>query len=245
MKEEKYEDLRYELIKLVEEGGHEKFVRGSLMKNLILGVSSICLMFFLTYIPFSSALEVKKGRQYPVCHAVLKALEKPSPSGKTISFNDQISSPKWNKLSDLLGLRLFMQSSSYLYGKDINWWEREISDLKKILDSDFSVQKASVDINNDGVVEDVVRTSFYDKRVNSYVVINDIVNKENNLDFSFFKRGRFSFVYGEIFIFDGRVFSLTLNGLEKVEFSVNDHFDSPMQDEGGLAVTDGVCIIKK
>ena len=41
------------------------------------------------------------------------------------------------------------------------------------------------------------------------------------------------------------MFSLTLNRLEKVEFSVNDHFDSPMQDEGGLVVTDGVCIIKK
>ncbi len=245
MKEEKYEDLRYELRKLVEEGGHEKFVRGSLMKNPILRVSSICLMFFLTYIPFSSALEVKKGRQYPVCHAVLKALEKPSPSGKTISFNDQISSPKWNKVSDLLGLRIFMQSSSYSHTRDINWWEKEISDLKKILDSDFSVQKASVDINNDGVVEDVVRISFYDKRLNRYVVINYIVNKENNLDFSFYKRGRFLVVHGEIFIFDGRVFSLTLNGLEKVEFSVNDHFDSPMQDEGGLAVTHGVCIIKK
>ena len=215
------------------------------MKNPMLRVSSICLLFFLTYIPFSSALEVTKGRQYPVCHAVLKALEKPSPSGKTISFNDQISSPKWNKLSDLLGLRIFMQSSSYSHTRDINWWEKEISDLKKILDSDFSVQKASMDINNDGVVEDVVRISFYYKRFNRYVVINYIVNKENNLDFSFYKRGRFLVVHGEIFIFDGRVFSLTLNRLEKVEFSVNDHFDSPMQDEGGLVVTDGVCIIKK
>ena len=215
------------------------------MKNPMLRVSSICLLFFLTYIPFSSALEVKKGRQYPVCHAFLKALEKPSPSGKLISFNDQISSPKWNKVSDLLGLRLFMQSSSYSYVRDINSWERKISNLKKILDSDFSVQKARVDINNDGVVEDVVRISFYEKLVNGYVVINYIVNKENNLDFSFYKRGLFLVVHGEIFIFDGRVFSLTLNGLEKVEFSVNDHFDSPMQDEGGLAVTDGVCIIKK
>ena len=155
------------------------------MKNPMLRVNSICLMFFLTYIPFSSALEIKKGRQYPVCHAVLKALEKPSLSGKTISFNDQISSPKWNKVSDLLGLKIFMQSSSYSHVRDINWWEREISDLKKILDSDFSVQKASVDINNDGVVEDLVRTSFYEKRLNRYVVINYIVNKENNLDFSF------------------------------------------------------------
>ncbi len=128
------------------------------MKNPTLRVSSICLMFFLTYIPFSSALEIKKGRQYPVCHAVLKALEKPSPSGKLISFNDQISSPKWNKLSDLLGLRIFMQSSSYSHTRDINWWERKISDLKKILDSDFSVQKA-----RNGVVEDVVRISFYEK----------------------------------------------------------------------------------
>ena len=226
MKEEKYKDLRY-------------------VKNPMLRMSSICLMFFLTYIPFSSALEVKKGRQYPVCHAFLKALEKPSPSGKLISFNDQISSPKWNKLSDRLGLRIFMQSSSYSHTRDINWWEKEISNLKKILDSDFSVQKASVDINNDGVVEDVVRISFYEKRLNRYVVINYIVNKENNLDFSFYKRGLFLVVHGEIFIFDGRVFSLTLNGLEKVEFSVNDHFDSPKQDEGGLAVTDGVCIIKK
>ena len=215
------------------------------MKNPTLRVSSICLMFFLTYIPFSSALEIKKGRQYPVCHAALKALEKPSLSGKTISFNDQISSPKWNKVSDLLGLRIFMQSSSYSHTRDINWWEREISDLKKILDSDFSVQKASVDINNDGVVEGVVRTSFYEKHLNRYIVINYIVNKENNLDFSFFKRGRLSVAYGEIFIFDGRVFSLTLNGLEKVEFSVNEHFESLMQDEGGLFVQDGICIIKK
>ena len=82
-----------------------------------------------------------------------------------------------------------MQSSSYSHTRDINWWEKEISDLKKILDSDFSVQKASMDINNDGVVEDVVRISFYYKRFNRYVVINYIVNKENNLDFSFYKRG--------------------------------------------------------
>ena len=99
------------------------------------------------------------------------------------------------------------------------------------------MEEADVDINNNGDFERVVRISFHNKRFNSEVVLKFVVDRYHNLNPKFYKFENFACVLGEIFKFDGRTFSLLLTD----EYSVNEHFDDPMMEYGGLHVRYGIC----
>lgn len=195
------------------------------------------------FMPITSALEVTKTGDYPVCQAIFKSLETAHYKLDSTLSNEieKLSRPKWKEAHDLLGAKLLIQSSSFTSGKDLNWWEREIKWLKKQLNSNLQVMRADIDINNNGSLEKIVRISFYDDDLNRDVVINFIVDKYHNLDPAFYNYGDFSSVQGEIFLFGGRVFSLSLTGVEKVEYSIDEHFDDPMKNIGGLYIKYGVC----
>lgn len=178
---------------------------------------------------------VTKGKSYTLCNDVAAYINehrafydsKPRElfSIKTGKFNK----PKMKPSTFERYVRLELQNIGFrrpitLTGH--NSWKTEIESIEKIMLKDLIVTEFTMDINNDGVRDNVFTYSFYEKKLQSFVFINYVINDEGNLNLAF-KNGLSSI--GELFYYDGRSFRYED---DPVDHSVHIYENFPMYETG-------------
>lgn len=215
-------------------------------------IKSLAKCIALSLLPLSSqALTLTKGEQYDVCRDLLPYLQK-------IEVNDEnglasrpiftpdgkvFKAPKWQEIERYDGLKVKMQSASLLY-RSFKRWRQMLSRQEEIVNNTsakYRVEISRFDINNDGINEKLLRTSFYSKEANGWYYNQHVVTEGNNLNIPFYGVDTYSLsIPGEVFFYNGRTFSA---GLSNYNNTVNEFFESPHGDSG-IVVKKMLCVFK-
>lgn len=192
------------------------------------------------------SLELLKGGEFEVCQDLFEFY---------VKDNDQYLEPRFligknegrfeilesNEQKKYLARKLLIQASSYRY-KNFEKWRHTINEIEGIYNNEnLEVKIIHVDANTNGKVDRLLSISWKDDGKKFWNYVNFALDNDENLNRNYFSGGLPSSHSGEVFLYDGRTYSLTRLG---GDVTVYGYAPYPTDIKTGMVKKGGICIFR-